>query len=108
MLTKDGPRVIEFNVRFGDPEAQALLPAIEGDFAGALMAAAKGELDRAPKNALGTFEIVGQDVEESELETRIAELWVVARDLLELDDRFLPHSLADPVADRKARSRARR
>ena len=48
MLTTDGPRVIEFNVRFGDPEAQALLPAIEGNFAGALMAAATGELDKAP------------------------------------------------------------
>jgi phosphoribosylamine--glycine ligase len=59
MLTKDGPRVIEFNVRFGDPEAQALLPAIEGDFAGALMAAAKGELDRAPKLTLASDKFVG-------------------------------------------------
>jgi phosphoribosylamine--glycine ligase len=59
MLTKNGPRVIEFNVRFGDPEAQALLPAIEGDFAGALMAAAKGELDRAPKLTLSPDKFVG-------------------------------------------------
>jgi phosphoribosylamine--glycine ligase len=59
MLTKDGPRVIEFNVRFGDPEAQALLPAIEGDFAGALMAAAKGELDTAPKLTLSRDKFVG-------------------------------------------------
>ena len=59
MLTKDGPRVIEFNVRFGDPEAQALLPAIEGDFSGALLAAAKGELDQAPALKLSTEKFVG-------------------------------------------------
>jgi phosphoribosylamine--glycine ligase len=59
MLTKDGPRVIEFNVRFGDPEAQALLPAIEGNFAGALMAAARGELDKAPALSLSREKFVG-------------------------------------------------
>jgi len=59
MLTKDGPRVIEFNVRFGDPEAQALLPAIEGNFAAALMAAAKGELDRARRLTLSREKFVG-------------------------------------------------
>ena len=31
MLTCDGPKVIEFNVRFGDPEAQVVLPQIEED-----------------------------------------------------------------------------
>ena len=51
--------VIEFNVRFGDPEAQALLPAIEGNFTGALMAAAKGELDRAPQLTISTDKFVG-------------------------------------------------
>ena len=45
MLTEDGPRVLEFNCRFGDPETQALLPRIEGDLAGALAAAAAGRLD---------------------------------------------------------------
>ncbi len=59
MLTKDGPRVIEFNVRFGDPEAQALLPAIDGDFTSALMAAAEGGLDRAPKLTLSSDKFVG-------------------------------------------------
>ena len=45
MLTPEGPRVLEFNVRFGDPEAQALLPLVEGDFAHLLLSAAHGEID---------------------------------------------------------------
>jgi phosphoribosylamine--glycine ligase len=44
MLTADGPRVIEFNSRFGDPETQAIVPRIEGDLAEALSAAATGDL----------------------------------------------------------------
>jgi phosphoribosylamine--glycine ligase len=48
MLTCSGPRVIEFNVRFGDPEAQVVIPMIEGDFAPRLAAAADGALDPAP------------------------------------------------------------
>jgi phosphoribosylamine--glycine ligase len=44
MLTADGPRVIEFNVRFGDPEAQVLLPMIDSDLSPLLMSAAAGEL----------------------------------------------------------------
>ena len=43
-MTCDGPRVIEFNVRFGDPEAQVVIPMIAGDLAPALVAAAEGEL----------------------------------------------------------------
>jgi phosphoribosylamine--glycine ligase len=45
MLTPAGPKVIEFNVRFGDPEAQVVLPRLEGRFAHALLASATGTLD---------------------------------------------------------------
>ncbi len=44
MLTTDGPKVIEFNVRFGDPEAQVVIPMIEGELAPLLSAAADGDL----------------------------------------------------------------
>ena len=44
MLTEDGPRVLEFNCRFGDPETQSVLPRLEGDLLAALAAAAHGEL----------------------------------------------------------------
>ncbi|HZR25447.1 MAG TPA: phosphoribosylamine--glycine ligase [Vicinamibacterales bacterium] len=44
MLTTDGPKVIEFNVRFGDPEAQVVLPLIDEPLAPLLVAAARGEL----------------------------------------------------------------
>lgn len=44
MLTPDGPKVIEFNVRLGDPEAQVVLPLIEGRFAVTLLEAAEGRL----------------------------------------------------------------
>ena len=44
MLTEDGPRVLEFNCRFGDPETQAILPRLEGDLLGALAAVAEGSL----------------------------------------------------------------
>ena len=45
MLTPDGPKVLEFNCRFGDPETQSILPRLDGDFLGALAAAAGGELE---------------------------------------------------------------
>ena len=48
MLTCNGPKVIEFNVRFGDPEAQVVLPMIQGELAPILMAAAEGALPDRP------------------------------------------------------------
>ncbi len=47
ILTADGPKVLEFNARFGDPEAQVVLPLIEGDLLAALLACAEGRLDPA-------------------------------------------------------------
>jgi phosphoribosylamine---glycine ligase len=44
MLTDDGPKVLEFNARFGDPETQVLMPRLEGDLLEALAAAAHGDL----------------------------------------------------------------
>lgn len=46
MITKHGPKVIEFNCRFGDPETQAVLQLIEGDFAGLLHSIAKGKIEK--------------------------------------------------------------
>jgi len=48
MLTEDGIQVLEFNARFGDPEAQVVLPRVEGDLVPALEAAARGELPADP------------------------------------------------------------
>jgi phosphoribosylaminoimidazole synthetase len=45
MLTDSGPKVIEFNVRFGDPEAQALLPLLDGDLLAIALGCAAGDLD---------------------------------------------------------------
>ena len=44
MLTEEGPKLIEYNVRFGDPECEAIMPLIDGDFAGLLQAVATGRL----------------------------------------------------------------
>ena len=51
MLTPSGPQVIEYNCRFGDPEAEAVMPMLRGDFAGYVFAAAQG----APKPELIHF-----------------------------------------------------
>jgi phosphoribosylamine---glycine ligase len=44
MLTAEGPKLIEYNVRFGDPECEAIMPRVEGDFAELLQAVATGDL----------------------------------------------------------------
>ncbi|HEY7059080.1 MAG TPA: phosphoribosylamine--glycine ligase [Vicinamibacterales bacterium] len=48
MLTCDGPKVIEFNVRFGDPEAQVVMPLLADDLLPSLIAASDGSLPPAP------------------------------------------------------------
>ncbi len=48
MLTPEGPKLVEYNVRFGDPEAQVVLPRLTTDLAGLLAAAAAGDLTRRP------------------------------------------------------------
>ena len=45
MLTNEGPRLIEYNVRFGDPECEAIMPLIDGDLAELFLAVATGRLD---------------------------------------------------------------
>jgi phosphoribosylamine--glycine ligase len=58
MWTDRGPYVIEFNVRFGDPETQVLMPRIHGDFAELLASAADGAMDLSLA-ALGNDSCVG-------------------------------------------------
>ncbi|MDQ3778100.1 MAG: phosphoribosylamine--glycine ligase [Actinomycetota bacterium] len=52
MLTDAGPKVLEFNCRFGDPETQSILPRIGGDLLEALVAAADGDITRAQLDVL--------------------------------------------------------
>ena len=53
IITRDGPRVLEFNARFGDPEAQAVLPLLDGDLAAALRGCATGDAAEMERN-IGT------------------------------------------------------
>ena len=48
MITTQGPKVLEFNVRFGDPEAQPILMRLKSDLAAILLAGATGKLDTLP------------------------------------------------------------
>ncbi|HEY6436081.1 MAG TPA: phosphoribosylamine--glycine ligase, partial [Ignavibacteriaceae bacterium] len=47
IITEEGPKVIEFNCRFGDPETQVILPILKGDFLHLLFTAAQGKVDKA-------------------------------------------------------------
>jgi phosphoribosylamine--glycine ligase len=46
MITTQGPKVVEFNCRFGDPETQAVIPLLEGDFLRLLYSAASGKIEK--------------------------------------------------------------
>lgn len=54
MLTETGPKVLEFNVRFGDPETQVVLPRWSGDVTAVLAAAAAGRLDSVTAPVFGS------------------------------------------------------
>jgi phosphoribosylamine---glycine ligase len=68
MLTEEGPKVLEFNCRFGDPEAQSILPRLQGDLLEALGAAANGDLRtnalEVDDQAAVTVVLAGQDYPE--------------------------------------------
>jgi len=58
MLTSDGPKLIEYNVRFGDPECEAIMPRVKGDFAELLLAVATGRLGEiAPPSLSSDFAV---------------------------------------------------
>ncbi len=59
IITADGPKIIEFNCRFGDPETQIVLPLLESDLYPLLRATAKGELHKQPPPIWSTGSAVG-------------------------------------------------
>ena len=65
MLTENGPKVLEFNCRFGDPETQAILPRVGSDLLEALAAAAAGDLEGVTLDVTGeaaiTVVLAGRD-----------------------------------------------
>ena len=50
IITPDGPKVLEYNIRFGDPETQVILPLFKGDLAEVMLLAVNGELSKADFN----------------------------------------------------------
>jgi phosphoribosylamine--glycine ligase len=76
ILTGDGPRVLEFNCRFGDPETQSILPLVDGDLLAALAAAASGSLagvalGRLPASAVTVVLAAGAYPERGDVGTPI-------------------------------------
>ena len=59
MLTEEGPRVLEYNVRFGDPEAQVLIPRLDGDLLGAFLLAWEGRLEESDLRVAPDRAVVG-------------------------------------------------
>jgi phosphoribosylamine--glycine ligase len=59
MLTKGGPRVLEYNARFGDPETEVILPRLQSDLGEVLLAAATGRLDSVEGPSVDTRTSVG-------------------------------------------------
>ncbi len=57
MLTAEGPKLIEYNVRFGDPECEAIMPRVEGDFSELLMAIASGRPQGAKPQLSSDFAV---------------------------------------------------
>jgi phosphoribosylamine--glycine ligase len=57
MLTARGPKLIEYNVRFGDPECEAIMPLIDGDFAELLYAVAAGRLAEVQPRLTGKHSV---------------------------------------------------
>lgn len=58
MLTPDGPKMLEYNIRFGDPETQVILPRIESDLVELLTQAAAGNITTAPRFSSDSLAIV--------------------------------------------------
>jgi phosphoribosylamine---glycine ligase len=58
MLTDEGPKVVEYNCRFGDPETQVVLPLLEGDFLELLYSAASGAINKSAVKYSGGASVV--------------------------------------------------
>jgi phosphoribosylamine--glycine ligase len=83
MLTAEGPKLVEYNVRFGDPEAQVVLPRLTSDLAELLAQAAAGELRSEPTFTHGACVAVACAAEGYPTSTRTGD---VIEGLDELDD----------------------
>lgn len=92
MLTAGGPRVLEFNARFGDPETQVVLPLVEGSLSRLLESAARGTLDDgAIRTAAGAT--VGVTLVDEGYPDRVQGTGLIeGLDAIENDDTFAFHA----------------